>query len=135
MSATHNEVQFNQELTVLGTAARTDTTVNSDDQDNAGWRGVILTLDITAKSGTTPTLDVKVQTKDPASGNYVDLAGAAFAQKNDTFTGTLTIYPGVTVAGNVAISELLGRTWRTVSTIGGSATPTFTYSIGACYLK
>jgi len=117
----------------VAAAART-VTENSDDIKNLGFRGVTLYLDITAASGTTPTLDIKLQTKDPVSDGYVDMPGAAFAQKTGAGSDTLTVYPGVGETANRSVSDVLPEDWRIVSTIGGT-TPSFTYSIGAVYLR
>lgn len=122
----------NSEATVFASAARTSTT-NSTDQVNRFARGVRLHLNISAASGTTPTLDLKVQTKDAVSGTYIDLPGAAFAQKTTTGSDDLTIYPGVAETANETVSDVLSRTWRVVATIGGT-TPSFTFSVGAAYI-
>lgn len=122
----------NSDFTVFESAARTATT-NSTDMENRGARGVRLFLAVTAASGTTPTLDVKVQVKDPINDTYIDLPGSAFAQKTTTATDELTIYPGVTVAANRAVSQPLSQKWRVVATIGGT-TPSFTFSLAACYI-
>ena len=90
-------------------------------------------LDITAASGSSPPLDVKVQTKDPVSDSYVDLTGAAFAQQNSTATLDLVIYPGVGETANRAVSDVLSSVWRVVATYGGSS-PSFTFSVGAEYI-
>lgn len=123
----------NREVTVFSSAAR-GASANSDTVINPErHRGVILTLDITAASGTAPTLDVKVQRFDAVSGNWVDVAGGAFAQKTTTGTDDLVIYPGATVTANRSISSVVGENWRAVATIGGT-TPSFTFSLGACYV-
>lgn len=122
---------INQGVEVLASAARTDSTVTSVDQTNERWRGVRLILDITAKSGTNPTLDVKVQGKDPVSGNYYDIPGAAFAEQSTVTTVELVIYPGVAETANVSVSDVLPEVWRVHATTGGTDTPTFTYSVGA----
>ena len=83
----------NSEATLFASAARTSTT-NGTDQTNRYARGVRLLLDITVASGTSPTLVVKVQSKDPVSGNYFDLPGAAFAQKTTTASDGKTTSPG-----------------------------------------
>lgn len=75
---------------------------------------VTLLLSIGAASGTTPTLDVKLQ--DSADGaSWADISGAAFAQKTAAGFGTLQI-----------------STWRrhirAVATIAGT-TPSFTFSV------
>ena len=124
---------INREVTVFASAARA-ATANSDTKHNeGGFVGVHLTLDITAASGTTPTLDVKVQRFDALSGKWVDLTSGAFAQKTATGTSDLTIYPGIAETANLSVSDVLGATWRAVATIGGT-TPSFTFSLGACYI-
>lgn len=118
----------NKNVTVKAVGAVT-ATGNSGDLTNREYRGVVLTLDIDAASGTTPTLDVKLQGTD-GLGNYVDIAGAAFAQKTGAGTSTLTVYPGVAETANVSVSDVLPRTYRVVWTVGGT-TPSFTFSVGA----
>lgn len=122
----------NDALTVFTSAART-TTTNGSDLTNVGARGVMLVLDVTAASGTTPTLDVKLQYKDPVSGKYVDIPGAAFAQKTGTGTDSLLVYPGVAETANREVSTHLGKSWRAVATIGGT-TPSFTFTLAGSYL-
>ena len=117
---------------VFSSSSRT-ATENSSDMEQIGFKGVRLFLDISAVTGTTPTLDVKVQAKDKLSGNYIDLTGAVFAQKTSTGTDYLTIYPGIGETANEAISDLVPNTWRAVATIGGT-TPDFTFSLTAEYI-
>ena len=108
--------------------------LNSADLENYAWRGVRLTLDITAVTGTTPSMTIKLQAKDPLSGKYVNIPGAAFAAKTATGTSQLTIYPGIAAAANVSVNDALPRDWRAVATITGT-TPVFTFSLGAAYLR
>ena len=125
------EAQYtNLEATIFASAART-ATVNSADQTNYGAKGVRLTLDITAVVAT-PTLDIKIQAKDSVSGKYMDMTGCAFAQKSATGTDELIIYPGLTAAANVSVSDVLPRTWRAVATHGD--TDSITYSLAAAYI-
>jgi hypothetical protein len=118
--------------TVFESALR-EATVESDDQLNPGARGAVLFLDITAEDGTSPTLDVKLQAKDPLTGKYVDIVGAAFAQKNDVGVDTLVVYPGIAGEANRRVSDVLPSTWRAVATIGGTS-PEFTFSLSAAYI-
>lgn len=122
MFETKNEV-------LHGSEAKTET-FNGEDFTNKGHRGINLFLDITAKSGTSPTLDIKLQAKDPTSGNYFDVPGAAFAQKTTTGQAMLTIYPGIGETANVSVSDVLAAIYRFVATIGGT-TPSFTFSLSA----
>ena len=126
---------FNKELILFASAALTDTGSphSSADFDNDAWPGVLLSLDITAASGT-PTLDIKLQSKDPASGKYNDIPGAAFAQKTTTGQDTLVLYPGVAETANASVSDVLSPVFKAVATIAGT-TPSFTFSLGASLIK
>jgi hypothetical protein len=119
-------------VTIFASAART-ATANSADQNSSGAKGVHLVLDITVATGTTPTLDVKVQRKDAESGKYVDIPGAAFAQKTTNGIDDLVVYPGIAETANRSVSDVLSEEWRAVATIGGT-TPSFTFSLAGSYL-
>src|SRR4051812_41676996 len=87
-------------------------TTNSSKVNAGGYGTAKAFLNITAVSGTSPTLDVKFQ--DSADGtNWVDVASGAFPQKTATGISSL-------VLNNV------GPYLRAVQTVGGSATPTVT---------
>ena len=121
------------ESTVQASVAQTATYNGADQIIPPTVRGVRIFLDITAVSGTIPTLDIKVQMKDKESGKYFDLTGATFAQKTTTGQDELIIYPSITEVANRAVDEVIPKTWRVVGTITGT-TPSFTHSIGATYL-
>lgn len=99
--------------TLLPSAART-TSGESGVIDLGFADEAIVFLDVTAVSGTAPTLDVKIQVADP-NGAYYDLA--SFTQ--------------VTAVGRQArqISNF-GQKAKIVYTIGGT-TPSFTFSVTA----
>lgn len=105
---------------------------------NHGYRGVRLFLNITAASGSSPTLDIKLQElaipNDDSSPVWIDITGASFAQQTAAATLDLCVYPGIAATANRRVSDVLPRAWRVVTTIGGSSTPTFTYGLGGCYL-
>ena len=128
------EAQRPAVVVVLPSALRGATFTASDDQQNVYGIGVVLHLTITAVAGTTPTLDIKVQMKNPVSGAYVDLPSASFAQKSAAGSDTLTIYPGLVETANRKVSNVIPDTWRLAVTIAGTATPTFTFSVAATYL-
>ena len=105
--------------------------VNGADQANYTARGVKLVIDVTAISGTTPTLTVTIQGKDAASGKYYTiLASAALAA---TGTTVLTVFPGLTASANVTANDVLPKTWRVISAIGGTG-PSVTATVGASLL-
>lgn len=123
---------INNEITVIPSTTAT-VTFNSDIQTNFEAKGIRLSLNVSAISGTSPTLDVKLQHKDPVSGTWIDITGAAFAQKTSTGTDDLVIYPGITSTANRRVSDALPKTWRAVCTIGGTG-PSVTFSLGGCYI-
>ena len=101
---------------------------NGTDQTNYNARGVKLVIDITALTGTSPTLTVTIQGKDAASGKYYTiLASTALAA---VATTTLEIYPGIIAAANVTAGVTLPRVWRVIATIAGT-TPAVTATVGA----
>lgn len=76
-------------------------------------------LVVSAHAGTTPTLDVKIQTSfDDVDANYVDVPNGAFAQVTTTDGTTRKIATG------------LDRFVRCVATIAGT-TPSYTYAVTA----
>lgn len=129
------EIQ-NQSMTLAASATITATTTNGAKQQNKGCRGVILVVDITGHSGTNPTLTVKLQEWIPGvttGSGWRDITGATTTALDATSHGptALTVYPGVTVAANAAVSRPLGEYWRYVATLGGTGGPSVTCSFSA----
>lgn len=116
-----------RQITLFESAARTES-VNTADFNNPTARGIILFLNITAASGSAPTLDLKIQDRDHVSGEYTDIPGASFAQKNTTGNFALVVYPGITDSSNAAVSMVVPRTFRIVCEISDGAS--FTFSLG-----
>lgn len=115
--------------TIFASAART-ASVDSIDFMAPERQGALFLLSITAVTGTTPTLDLKVQCKDEISGSYIDLPGGSFAQKTGTGTDSLLIYPGIGETANRMESNVMPMIFRVVATIAGT-TPSFTFSLSA----
>lgn len=116
---------FNAESTALNaviknlfpTAARTTTANGSGVDLQAVKGGAIVIVDSAAGTGTTPTLDLKLQSS-PDNSTWTDVSGAAFTQ-----------------IINAASQQIFGidvtkcqRYVRAVATIGGT-TPSFTFSV------
>jgi hypothetical protein len=122
-------------VTVFGSVART-ATATSDVQlvEKRNWKGILFTLNITAASGT-PTLDCKVQIRDPITpATFIDITGAAFAQKTGTGTDYLLLYPGTVETANKRVSFVAPGEYRVVCTMAGG-TPNMTYTMAASYHK
>lgn len=74
----HDMREFQQ--VELGKAARVTTTANNTGVDISDYIGTIkLPLSVTAVSGTTPTLNCKIQDSDDNS-TYADVTGGAFTE-------------------------------------------------------
>ena len=99
-----------------------------------GARGIVRYLNCTAVSGTSPTADCKIQGYDELADVWQDITSAAFAQVTAASTQTLTIYPGVAETSNVTVSDVVPALIRVHSTIGGSSTPTVTFSLGGVFI-
>ncbi len=106
---------------VLAAAARRTTTLTGTGIDVLHYEGVALAvLNASAGTGTTPTLDVKLQHSDDNS-TYADVTGGAFTQVTDV-AGTA----GVQVK-RVNVSDLK-RYVRAIGTIAGT-TPSFDFGV------
>ena len=94
--------------------------------------GAALTLfmNISAVSGTTPSMTSKVQALDAVSGVWMDVPGAVFPAITATGTAVLQIGLGSTPLANVSVNQSVRNQYRVASTITGT-TPSFTFSIGA----
>lgn len=122
----------NSDTAALITHTAASAGVNGADQTNASGRSINLVIDITAITGTSPTLTVTLQGKDAASGKYYTiLASAALTAVGTT---VLTVFPGATAAANVAANAILPRTWRVITAIGGT-TPAVTATVGASVIR
>lgn len=109
----------NTEGTALSSAART-TSGNSDDIVLDAGSKLAVYLDVTAASGTTPTLDVTVKAKDPTSGKYFTIG---------TFTQQTAIANEAIFIGGGSDAEFAVKTFRVEYVIAGT-TPSFTFSVG-----
>lgn len=106
------------------TAART-ATGNGTGIDVQTMDGdLFLVLDSAAGTGTSPTLDIKMQSSDTSGGTYTDIAGATFTQ----VTGTAS-QQAITISKDEA-----KRYIRVVYTVGGTS-PSFTFSVNAIGVK
>lgn len=129
-------------VTLLASAARTASGVGSDVTDTKFERssGLLIVLDVTAQSGTTPTLDVAIQAK--IGANYVNLArfsqtGAATGQKGINLKRDLSFATELAPASDPAVGTGLlvnNHDWldtlRVKYAIAGT-TPSYTFSVTA----
>lgn len=107
------------------------TTNGADNVNNSGV-GAVIVIDVTAIAGGAPSVVFKIQVKDPASGKYVDMTGAATTAFAATGTQMLVIHHGITVGANTAIATVMPLLWRVVCTYGGTTT-SITFTAGVSY--
>lgn len=94
------QVDKHLDVTAFSSAART-ASANSSSLYSKQFKGVYLTLNVSAASGTNQTLDVKLQSFDSLSAQWVDMSGAVFQRITATGQRTLTVYPSPEGAGNI----------------------------------
>jgi hypothetical protein len=106
-----------QEIIFVQAALQGLGTTNSD-RGVGDSKDFVAFLDVTANAGTNETLNVKFQEWDQASESWYDITSAAFAEAT-----------GVT-AERITFTTNAFRI-RCVQVIGGTATPTFNFTVGA----
>lgn len=87
-----------------------------------GWaKTPIFVINCDQAGGTSPTLDVTIETKDPISGEYDTIA---------TFT-QITSSPANEFLHALDTGKMLGNVIRVKWEIGGTNNPNFTFSVSA----
>lgn len=132
--ATWDRARNNHLVAAEASSAKT-ASGNGTTQTNFNARGVFLWVNVTAVTGTTPTLTVRLQWSPDGGTTWldVDTTNAQTASITATGTATLRVYPGIATAANAALNQPLPRTWRLAWTIGGT-TPSFTFAVQASYI-
>ena len=134
LDAINAKMANSDNVTVLSVASGT-TTQTSPDQTNVNFRGAYIIVNVTALTGTSPTLTPKIQGKDPVSGQYFALITATTAI-SATGTSVYLIYPNA-AAGTQGVTQssgfVLPKSWNVVMTTGGTVTNE-AYTVSASYL-
>ena len=97
---------------------------------NNSHSALLLVIDVTAASGTVPSMIVKIQGYDRAADKWLDVLGAVTAAIIGVSTTQLYIIPAAAPITNIISQVFLPPRWRAVWTITGT-TPSFTMSLGA----
>lgn len=102
---------------------------------NFNATGAFIQVNVTAVSGTTPTMVAKVQYSIDGGTNFIDLDVTNAATASITTTGiyVIKVYPGLPTVAAGSCPSPLPRVWRLAWTIGGT-TPSFTFATTAGYL-
>lgn len=112
-----------QEVTLVSSAARTASGDGGVLEGFGDIKAARVQLDVTAASGTTPTLDVVLE--DSLDGTNWNTIGT-FAQKTAAGREVINLHGGK--AESATFQPLFARRWRVRWTIGGT-TPSFTFSV------
>ena len=125
-----------ESYTVLTTQTFDDTAVTySSRQDMIAHKGLIIMVDITANTGTSPTLTVALEEWVPGAnagaGRWVALSAASTGALDATSVTSkrVIVYPGCAASGNAAVDSPVAEQWRVSATVGGTDTPTVTGSV------
>jgi len=123
-----DRVYNNTEAASVASAARI-VSGNSEDFTNPNAKGGIFVLDLTAFSGTGPTVQLIVEGKDPVSGGYYPILTSAVIAGAVAKT-VFRVYPLLVAVANLTVQDMLPRTWRLRWVIAGT-TPSLTFSVGS----
>ena len=124
--ATWDRARNNFVTTADASAARTSTVAGAT-VTNFNAKGAVITINVTAVSGTSPTLVAKLQYS-PDGTTWIDYTNKPVtATISATGQTTLIVCPGVTEVANSAVSLPLPRIVRMHYTIGGT-TPSLTFA-------
>ncbi len=115
----------NSNLTLISANA-VSSTQTSADQVNSYARGIKVFLKVSQLG--TGSLVLTIQAKDPTSGQYATLLVSLAV--TDTNLHVYTVYPGITPTANVAVSDVVPKTWNV--TVSGANNTSFT--VGACLI-
>lgn len=97
-------------------------TITSSAFDALAYEGEMLfVIDVGAVSGTTPTLDSKIQQSADGSTNWTDVAGATAAQRTATGVDTIVVSSGAAQRYLRYVGTIAGTTphFLTGVTVGG----------------
>lgn len=126
-NATWDRQRSNYTLALDTSSART-ASANGTTGTNHNFRGAEFFVNVTAVSGTTPTMTVQLQESyNGTNFRDVDTTNAQTASITANGIYKFVVYPGVTTAANAALNSILPRTFRLAWTIGGT-TPSFTFA-------
>jgi hypothetical protein len=95
--------------------------------DGTNCRGVLVFINISAITGTSPTLTVSIKGLDSNGNAYTILQSAALTATGLT---VLRVYPSLTAVANTTANDIIPVSWRIDTTIGGT-TPAVTAKISA----
>lgn len=132
-NATWDRVRNNHYVNVDTSGAKTATIAGTTGiAYNA--RGLIASVIVSAVSGTTPSLTVKLQFSPDNGTTWVDWDTTNLQSTAITAAGTTTfrVFPGAANTANASKNDIVPRTWRFYYTISGT-TPSFTLASWAAY--
>ena len=107
---------INKTTLLVSTLKDADGNTHSNPKNVSGFQEGVFFLEVTAKSGTAPTLDVDIETYDPETDDWYKLE--AFTQMTD-----------IGKADPVKLANCLGQKIAISWVIGGTETPTLTFSV------
>lgn len=125
----HIQAQRGMHLGTIITHTAASAGVTGPIIDTQSGLGLLLFINVTAISGTSPTLTVTLKglIDEAATASYTILASAAL---NATGLTVLKVYPGLTAAANTVANDVVPGRCQIVTAIGGTG-PSVTATISA----
>lgn len=123
--------QRDSSLGTIATLTAASAGVTGTNLDTSQHRGIIVYVNVTAITGTSPTLTVSIKGQSPQGVDYTILTSAAITATGLT---VLTVYPALPAVANVTAQSTIPTTTHVDYAIGGT-TPAVTATIAAvlCY--
>lgn len=126
MANTITQLAGDRSIVVLPSAARTAAPDSQEFRNLGRAQGLVVVVNATAKSAT-PSVTVTISGVDVFTGaTWTILTSAAIT---DAGTTVLKVHPGITVASNVAVADVLPQAFRISCAHGDS--DSLTYSVSA----
>jgi hypothetical protein len=104
---------------------------NGSDITNTSTKTCLKVIcNVSAITGTSPTITVTVQGRDFVAGTYYTILASTAV--GTTGVITLAVGPGLANVANVSAGDILPATWRVITTIGGTG-PAVSATVTAFY--
>lgn len=123
----HANASYDTDLGNLITLTAASAGATGPVMDGSMGRGVIVFVNISAITGTSPTLTVTISGVDSNGTAYTILASPALTATGLT---VLKVYPALAASANAVANDVLPVLWRIDTAIGGT-TPSVTAKISA----
>lgn len=111
--------------TLFVSAARTLLQASNPVSTRRGYKGVAVYINISARAGAS-AITVTIEEQNPLTGTWLPVLVSAAL--NSVSHNVLKVYPGITVAANLTVSQPLPETWRVSIAVANGDSMTYSVS-------